>query len=106
MSAPAGDRDEDAREHALLMSMLGHDLRNPLSSILMGLDRLRRGRRLNDSEHVLVERLHASAWRMSGLVDQLLDFERSRLGGNIPLARRQFDLGGKARTSRCHRRGH
>lgn len=89
MSDFAADCDEDARERALLMSMLSHDLRGPLASILGGLHQLRR-RRLGDSDYMLVERLHACARRMSRIVDLLLDFEYGR---NIPLLRRQFDLG-------------
>ena len=64
MSDPMGDCDEDAREHALLMSTLVHDLRNPLASILSGLNLLRRGQHLDHRDNVLIKRLHASAWRM------------------------------------------
>ncbi len=64
--------------------MLGHDLRNPLSSITFAAEALRR-RPLGEPEVTLVERIGRSCGRISRLVDDTLDFARGRLGGGIPL---------------------
>jgi signal transduction histidine kinase len=88
------EKDDDTGHHErdLLLTVLGHDLRNPLSSILGGLDLLRAGR-LDERERVRVEKLHLAALRMSRIIDQLLDFGRSQLGGGIRLERSLVDLG-------------
>jgi signal transduction histidine kinase len=80
------------RESELLVSWLGHDLRNPLSTILAGIEMLE-ARPCDERERILLHRLHGSAERMSRMIDQLLDFARSRLGGGIPIERRSLDLG-------------
>jgi signal transduction histidine kinase len=81
MRDPSREIDYE-REHDrdLLLAVLGHDLRNPLSSILSGLNLLHVGR-LDERERVLVEQLQAAALRMSHMTDQLLDFGRSQLSG-------------------------
>jgi signal transduction histidine kinase len=85
--------EERERERELFVSMLGHDLRNPLSTILAGLEMLKLKKPTDDRDRVLIDRLHGSGLRMARMIDQLLDFARSRLGGGIPLERRFCDLG-------------
>lgn len=74
----------DLREQ--FIAVLGHDLRNPLAG-------LEGGRRLlstmhNDSKSVRILRLMGeSVTRMSGLIDNLMDFARGRMGGGIGLQR-------------------
>jgi sigma-B regulation protein RsbU (phosphoserine phosphatase) len=87
------DIDELGRQRELFLSMLCHDLRNPLSTIQIGLELLRSNWQLDDRQHLLLERLHGSARRMARMIDQLLDFERCRLSGGIPLVRCRVDLG-------------
>ncbi|HEY7958028.1 MAG TPA: ATP-binding protein, partial [Polyangia bacterium] len=82
----------------MFMNILGHDLRNPLSVITTGAQLLSR-REHTEREARLLERMVASAWRMAHMIDQLMDFTRSRLGGGIPIAPRPSDLGQIARQA-------
>jgi len=80
----------DARQSAELreqfIAVLGHDLRNPLGSISAGVEVLRRG--LLDSRGLtMVNLIQKSVGRMAGLIDNVLDFARGRLGGGITLQR-------------------
>jgi signal transduction histidine kinase len=68
------------------IAVLGHDLRNPLASISAGISLLSRTPR--DEKHVRTfELIQNSIWRMAGLIDNVLDFARGRLGEGIVLNR-------------------
>lgn len=75
---------ETAELREQFIAVLGHDLRNPLSSIAAGVFLLKRGVS-DDKKHTLLEMVQGSVTRMSGLIDNILDFARGRLGGGIPL---------------------
>jgi len=79
----------DARETAELreqfIAVLGHDIRNPLSSIRMGVETLMR-RSQNERDAGILGRIHSSSQRIAGLIDDVLDLARGRLGGGIPVA--------------------
>ncbi|SDB56309.1 GAF domain-containing sensor histidine kinase [Belnapia rosea] len=66
------------------IAVLGHDLRNPLAAIAGGM-RLLRKTPLNSQALELTELIQGSVGRMSGLVDNLVDFARFRLGGGLRL---------------------
>lgn len=66
------------------IAILGHDLRNPLASFTGAIRMLRRESLSPQGERVL-DLLHGSVLRMSGLIDNVLDFARGRLGGGIGL---------------------
>src|SRR3569833_939944 len=66
------------------IAVLGHDLRNPLAAVDGGINRLLRDGWTDRSEHLL-RLMKASVNRMSGLIDNVLDLARSRLGGGIQL---------------------
>jgi sigma-B regulation protein RsbU (phosphoserine phosphatase) len=68
------------------IAVLGHDLRNPLASISAGARILGREAK-SDKEHQVVATLQATVMRMAGLIDNVLDFARGRLGGGITLDR-------------------
>ena len=68
------------------IAVLGHDLRNPLASISAGARILGRGAK-NDKEHQVIAMLETTVVRMAGLIDNILDFARGRLGGGITLDR-------------------
>ncbi|KAA0972709.1 GAF domain-containing sensor histidine kinase [Aureimonas fodinaquatilis] len=76
------------RETGLLreqfIAILGHDLRNPLASIHSGARLLARSD-LAARDREIVELVQGSVIRMSGLIDNILDFARGRLGGGIEL---------------------
>ena len=76
----------DTLERALqlnetMMAVLTHDLRTPLSAMLLCAEKL--SMHLPDDERVrrTLAHLEASGWRMARMVEQLLDFSRIRSGG-------------------------
>ncbi|QSI34433.1 GAF domain-containing protein [Variovorax sp. RKNM96] len=73
------------------IAVLGHDLRNPLSAVGAAAELLIR----RQSEPDLVKlgtRLKSSTRRMSGLIDDVLDFARVRLGSGMGLTIREADF--------------
>jgi len=68
------------------IAVLGHDLRNPLASISAGARILGRDAK-SDRDHQIVAMLQSTVVRMAGLIDNILDFARGRLGGGITLDR-------------------
>lgn len=68
------------------IAVLGHDLRNPLASISAGARILGREAK-SDKEHQVIAMLETTVVRMAGLIDNVLDFARGRLGGGITLSR-------------------
>jgi signal transduction histidine kinase len=75
----------------LLLGMLGHDMRSPLQTIQMTADHLAR---LNDKQEVsaAAARLIRSGARMQALLDDMLDFSRTKLGLGIRVAPAPADL--------------
>jgi hypothetical protein len=69
------------------IAVLGHDLRNPLASIQAG-GRLLARSSLDDRARMLVSAMQASVMRMAGLIDDVMDFARARLGGGFEIERR------------------
>ena len=65
------------------IAVLGHDLRNPLAAIAMGATLLRRKAHDAAAVTTAAERIERSARRMSGLINDVLDFARGRLGSGI-----------------------
>lgn len=69
---------------------LGHDLRNPIAAMGAGI-RLLRGQPQNDKSLTMLDLMQGTVARMSGLVDNVLDFARGRFGGGIELLRDQSE---------------
>lgn len=86
----ANTRLESEREISELreqfIAVLGHDLRNPLASISAGARILGR-EATSDKQHQIVAMLETTVLRMAGLIDNVLDFARGRLGGGLSLDR-------------------
>jgi signal transduction histidine kinase len=85
-------RAEEAAElRERLVAVVGHDLRQPLAAIDI---RLKVLRRLAKNPEFLedLDRLQASSRRMSRMIEQILDFTRSRLGRGLELAFAPMDL--------------
>ena len=78
--------DEVARLREQFVAVLGHDLRNPLSSIAMNAALLLKQADMTERQLKIVARMARSADRMNRMIGDLLDFTRSRLGGGYPLA--------------------
>jgi sigma-B regulation protein RsbU (phosphoserine phosphatase) len=66
------------------IAVLGHDLRNPLASISAGTQILQKAK-LDERSETVVLIMQKSVLRMAGLIDNILDFARGRLGGGIAL---------------------
>jgi len=73
------------------IAVLGHDLRNPLSAVGAAAELLIR-RQAEPDLVKLGTRLKSSTRRMSGLIDDVLDFARARLGSGMGLAIRDADF--------------
>jgi signal transduction histidine kinase len=69
------------------IAVLGHDLLNPLAAINAGA-RLLQSEPLNDRAVSLVDLMQNSVARMAGLIDNVLDFARGRLGGGLEVDRK------------------
>jgi signal transduction histidine kinase len=68
------------------IAVLGHDLRNPLAAINGGMHLLLKTP-LNDKATGIVGMVQSSVVRMAGLIDNVMDFARGRLGGGVTLTR-------------------
>lgn len=68
------------------IAVLGHDLRNPLASLSAGARILDRTAQ-SEKEHQVIAMMQTSLMRMAGLIDNVLDFARGRLGGGIAVQR-------------------
>ncbi|MDB5507047.1 MAG: histidine kinase [Devosia sp.] len=68
------------------IAVLGHDLRNPVASLGAGAKMLL-DTPLNERATRIVTLMQGSVIRMGGLIDNLLDFARGRLGGGLMIDR-------------------
>lgn len=84
-AALLGER-QSAEIREQFIALLGHDLRNPLASIEAGARLLERSP-LDQDARGIVTLIQSSARRMAGLIDNVLDFARGRLGGGLMLDR-------------------
>jgi signal transduction histidine kinase len=82
-------RTSELREQ--FIAVLGHDLRNPLASIDAGA-KLLLTTPLNEKAAGIVALMQNSVARMSGLIDNVLDFARGRLGSGLNLNRTREPL--------------
>jgi two-component system, sensor histidine kinase and response regulator len=81
------------RMNEMFVGILGHDLRNPLSSIVTGAQLLER-HLVDEVPLRTLRRMVSSAGRMKDMIEQLLDLTRARLAGGLGFlrARREFDV--------------
>ena len=84
--------DEVGEFREQLIGIIGHDLRNPLSTIVMGAHFLLHSEGLGEKETEVARKIARNASLATRLIDQLLDLTRSRLGGGIPIDAKPFDL--------------
>jgi signal transduction histidine kinase len=81
----------------LFIGVLGHDLRNPLASIVSGATLLELEAGDPDKTRQRARVILDASRRMSRLIQQLLDFALARVKGTIPLEPVPVDLGRVAR---------
>jgi two-component system, sensor histidine kinase and response regulator len=80
------------RMNEMFIAILSHDLRNPLNAVLTGAEVLLRTTG-EDNTKKIAERIRSSGQRMGGLVNDVLDMARSRIGGGIVLSKERLSLG-------------
>ena len=84
------DAANEARE--VFLAMLGHDLRSPLHAITLTAAYFERDK-VDDTRRIKsAKRISRSAVSMTRMVNDLLEFSRLRLGGNIPVVKTRGDL--------------
>ena len=85
------EKTETLRLNELFTAMLGHDLRGPLSVIVMG-SMVQEKKAPDEVSRKAAARTLDSAKRMSRMISDMLDLARARLGGGIPVTREACDL--------------
>lgn len=73
------------------IAILGHDLRNPLGSIIAGASILSKSG-LRDNETKILEIINRSSLRMAEIINNIMDFARTRLGEGIIVNRQPIFL--------------
>lgn len=92
---------EAERMRELFIGILGHDLRNPLSGILMAAE-LIQDQANGDAEICeSVQSIVRSGERMNRMIEQLLDVSRLHLGGGMAMSPRAADLEQLTRQVLC-----
>ncbi len=87
----ADDLREMLRLHEMFVAAVSHDLRSPLSTMVMGAELLDRDLTDPNARRTLA-RVRSSAHRMTSMLDQLLDLARARLGGGIAIDPREMNF--------------
>ena len=91
LAAQLSERTETLRFQETFTAMLGHDLRGPLSAMVMSAMVL--GRKVpDDAGKQAAARIVQSGKRMSRMIDDLLDLARIRLGDGMPINREPTDV--------------
>lgn len=70
-----------------LIGIVSHDLRNPVSAIMMGASTLLRRPDVEERQRRTAERILVSAGRANRMIHDLLDFTQARLGGGLRVKR-------------------
>jgi PAS domain S-box-containing protein len=88
--------EEELRKRAefeqQLIGIVSHDLRTPLSAILLASAVLLRSRGLGSRHLDVLGRILSSAERAQRMISSLLDFTQARVGGGFQLRYSDFDL--------------
>jgi signal transduction histidine kinase len=75
-----------------VVSIVGHDLRSPLSAITSSAAMLLKGGNLGERESKAVARIARSSDRMARMIRDLLDYARTRGDARLPVARQPLNL--------------
>ncbi len=88
----AAERDRVARFQEQMLAIVGHDLRSPLASVLMGVDAVDAYAPGIAKVLSVTARMRRAGERMHGIIEQLLDVTRARLGEGIPVTLKEVAL--------------
>lgn len=89
---------ETARLCEQLMGIVGHDLRNPLTTVVCAAGLLLQRTDLAGDAMTSARRIAQSAGRMARLVHDLLDLTHCRTRGSLPIEPKPMDLGALCRA--------
>ena len=84
------ERVDQSRQ--MFLAILGHDLRNPLHSIMMSADALAQPGQRDADPTRITSRISASVNAMAAMINDLLDFTGTGLGAAMPLSPAAMDL--------------
>ena len=84
---------EVAASRDMFLAVLGHDLRGPLSGISMATLLLSKPGLDEAARHKAAARIKRASTEMGGLITDLLEYTRTRLGAGIPMELAACDLG-------------
>jgi signal transduction histidine kinase len=76
----------------MFLAILGHDLRNPLGTVVTGSSFLMQAVDIPPKYVLVATRMFNSAKRMSKLINDLIDFTRTHLGPGIPIRVKQGSI--------------
>jgi signal transduction histidine kinase len=80
------------RSQNMFLAILGHDLRNPLGTVVTGSNFIMEAVDIPPRYILVATRIFNSAKRMNKLVCDLIDFTRTHLGPGIPIRPREGNL--------------
>jgi signal transduction histidine kinase len=80
------------RSQNMFLAILGHDLRNPLGTVVAGSNFIMEAVDIPPRYILVATRIFNSAKRMNKLVCDLIDFTRTHLGPGIPIRPREGNL--------------
>ena len=84
--------DETARTRDTFLAVLGHDLRDPLSAISMSGEFLRKVKDGSEPIHNAGSRIVICSARMGLMINDLLEYARTQLGGHLLLKHHVVDM--------------
>ena len=87
LEATLMDERETSALREQFIAVLGHDLRNPLAGIGGGVELMMRDGTPAERRTAIGKMVGASVNRMAGLIDDIMDFARGRLGDGLTLDR-------------------
>ena len=80
------------RDSDLFTASIGHDLRNPLHAMVSWAGVLTRSPALGERERATVRSIERAAQRVAGMVGELQDFTRTRLGSELGYTWREHNV--------------
>ncbi len=85
-------KERESQYRDRFLGILGHDLRVPINAILLGTTSLV-DQELSEQQLHTVTRILRSTRRLAGMVNDILDFARGRLGSPMPITMAAANLG-------------
>ena len=87
------------RSRDIFLAILGHDLRAPLQAVSISTEMLVRKAKLDTEALTYVSLIKNAARHMAVMVNDLLEFVRSRLGSSLPIDSTLMDLASAAQAA-------